>query len=204
VVTKPASIPFEEAAAVGAAASVALQGLRDAGQVGSGHQVLINGASGGVGTFAVQIAKAFGAQVTGVCSTRNLDLVRSIGADQVIDYTQEDFTRRAENCDVIFDVIGKSPYAGSMRLLRPNGRYVLANPRPSHLLRGLFGSKAEGKKIIATTAVRKNEDLLFLKELIEAEKLKTVIDCAYPLEQMVEAHKYVETGAKLGNLIVTV
>ena len=142
--------------------------------------------------------------MTAVDSAAKLDMLRSIGADQVIDFAREDFTKRGENYDVIFDVIGKSPYAGSLRSLRPNGRYLLANPQPSHLVRRLFSSQAGGRKVISGAAVRKTEDLLFLKELIEAGRLETVIDRTYPLEQMVAAHQYVETGQKQGNLIITV
>jgi NADPH:quinone reductase-like Zn-dependent oxidoreductase len=200
---KPSNMSYEEAAAVPFGAMEALHFLKTA-HIQSGEQVLVNGAGGSIGTFGVQLAKNYGAQVTAVDSAAKLDMLRSIGADQVIDLAREDFTKRGENYDVIFDVIGRSPYAGSLRSLRPNGRYMLANPRPSHLVRRLFGSKAGGRKVISGAAVRKTEDLLFLKELIEAGRLKTVIDRTYPLEQMVEAHRYVETGQKLGNLIVTV
>lgn len=199
----PANMSYEEAAAVPFGGLEALHFLKK-GNIQRGEQVLINGAGGSIGTFGVQLAKYYGAQVTAVDSAAKLDMLRSIGADRVIDYTQEDFTRNGERYDVIFDVIGRSPYARSMRSLRPNGRYLLANPRLSHILRGLFSSKAGGRKIVSGAAVRKTEDLLFLKELIEAGRLKTVIDRTYSLEQMVEAHRYVETGQKLGNLIVTV
>jgi NADPH:quinone reductase-like Zn-dependent oxidoreductase len=199
----PASMSYEEAAAVPFGAMEALHFLKKA-HIQSGEQVLINGAGGSIGTFGVQLTKYYGAQVTAVDSAAKLDMLGSIGADRVIDYTQEDFTRNGERYDVIFDVIGKSPYTGSLRSLTPNGRYVLANPRLSYLLRGLLRSKAGGRKVISGAAVRRTEDLLFLKEFIEAGSLKTVIDRTYPLEQMVEAHRYVESGQKLGNLIVTV
>ncbi len=200
---KPANMSFEEAAAVPFGAMEALHFLRKA-QVQPGERVLVNGAGGSIGTFGVQLARYYGAEVTAVDSAAKLDMLRSIGAEDVIDYQREDFTRRGERYDVIFDVIGKSPYAGSLRVLKPNGRYVLANPRPGHLLRRLFGSPAGNKKVIAGAAVRRTEDLLFLKGLIEAGKLKTVIDRTFPLEQMAAAHRYVETGQKQGNLIVTV
>jgi NADPH:quinone reductase-like Zn-dependent oxidoreductase len=199
----PASMSYEEAAAVPFGGLEALHFLKQ-GKIQRGEKVLINGAGGSIGTFGVQLARYYGAEVTAVDSAAKLDMLRSIGADQVIDYTHEDFTRKGKRYDVIFDVIGKSPYAGSMRSLNPNGRYLLANPRLLHILRGLFSSRSGGKKVISGTAARKSEDLQFLRELIEAGELKTVIDRTYPLEQMVDAHKYVETGQKLGNLIVTV
>jgi len=199
----PSNMSYEQAAAVPFGAMEALHFLKQA-HLRSGEQVLINGAGGSIGTFAVQLAKYNGAQVSAVDSAAKLDMLRSIGADQVIDFAREDFTRRHEKYDMIFDVIGKSPYSASLRSLRPNGRYVLANPRPSHLLRRLFSSQPGGRKVISGAAVRKTEDLLFLKELIEAGKLETVIDRTYSLEQMVAAHQYVETGQKQGNLIVTV
>ena len=199
----PANMSFEQAAAVPFGAMEALHFLRRA-NIQEGEWVLINGAGGSIGTFGVQLAKTYGARVVAVDSAAKLDMLRSIGAERIIDYANEDFTTRAESYDVIFDVIGVSPYSGSLGVLRPNGRYVLANPRPAHLLLRLFGAGADGKKIIAGAAVRTTQDLLFLKDLIEAGELKTVIDRTYPLEQMVEAHKYVETGAKQGNLIVTI
>ena len=201
---KPASMTFEEVAAVPQAAAMALQGLRDKGQIQPGQKILINGAGGGVGTFAVQIAKYFGAEVTGVDSTRKLDMLRSIGADQVIDYTQEDFTKSGETYDVIFDVVGKSSFSGCMRSLKKEGIYLSANPGLSQMVRGQWTSKTSSKKVIVGTASYKTEDLIFLKELIEAGKIKSVIDRRYPLEQMAEAHRYVETGHKKGNVVITV
>jgi NADPH:quinone reductase-like Zn-dependent oxidoreductase len=165
---------------------------------------LINGASGGVGTFAVQIAQSFGARVTGVDSTGKLDMLRSIGADQVIDYTQKDFTKSGETYDFILDVVGKSPFSGSTRSLKQTGRYLTANPGPSQMIRGRWTSMTSSKKVIFGAAYPKTEDLVFLKELIEAGKLKAVIDRRYPLEQTAEAHRYVETGHKKGNVVVTV
>jgi NADPH:quinone reductase-like Zn-dependent oxidoreductase len=130
--------------------------------------------------------------------------VRELGADQAIDYTQEDFTQRGETYDVIFDVVGKSPYSGAMRSLKPNGFYLIANPRPSKMVRGAWTSMTSGKRVISETASQRTEDLLFLKDLIEAGKLKAVIDRRYPLEQAAEAHRYVETGQKKGNVVITV
>jgi NADPH:quinone reductase-like Zn-dependent oxidoreductase len=165
---------------------------------------LINGAGGTIGTFAVQLAKHFGAEVTAVDSTGKLDMLRSIGADHVIDYTQEDFTKRGEIYDAIFDVVGKAPFAGSMRSLSKNGVYLLANPRLSLLVRGRWTSMTSGKRVVSGAASHKTADLLFLKELIESGKLRTVIDRRYPLEEMAEAHRYVEVGGKKGNVVITV
>src|SRR6266536_2509948 len=213
---KPTSMTFEEAAAVPSAGVVALQNLRgvgssslsfllsDKGHIQSGQKVLIHGAGGGVGTFAVQIAKAFGAEVTGVDSTRKLDMLRSIGADHVIDYTQEDFTKSSETYDVIIDVIGKSPFSRSVRSLKPNGRYILGNPSISSRMRARWTPMPMGKKVIVALARYKAEYYTFLTELIEAGKLKSVIDRRYPLEQTAEAHRYVEAGHKKGNVVITV
>ena len=203
VAAMPASMSHEEAAAVPFGAMEALHFLKRA-HIRPGEQVLVNGAGGSIGTFGVQLAKHYGAEVTAVDSEGKLGMLRSIGADRVIDYSLEDFTRSGETYDVIFDVIGKSPYARSMRSLKTNGRYVLANPMVSHLVRRLFSPQASGRKVVSGAAVRKTEDLLFLKQLIEAGRLKTVIDRSYPLEQAAQAHRYVETGQKLGNLILTV
>jgi len=207
VALKPANSSFEEAAAAPIAALTALQGLRDTGQIQPGQKVLIHGASGGVGTFAVQIAKAFGAEVTAVCSTLNVDLARSIGADQVIDYTQEDFTKSGETYDVIFDVVGKSSFSRSVKLLTLTGHYLLGNPRLSQRVRGRWISRRSSKKVIpwkARAASEYTEDCNFLTELIEAGKIQSVIDRCYPLEQSAEAHRYVDTGHKKGNVVITV
>jgi NADPH:quinone reductase-like Zn-dependent oxidoreductase len=193
---KPVKMTFEQAAALPLAASTALQGLRDKGQIQPGQTVLINGASGGVGTFAVQFAKSFGTEVLGVCSTRNVDMVRSIGAAHVFDYTQEDFTKSGETYDVIFDVVGKSSFSRSVRSLKHNGRFLLANAGLSQIVRGRWTSMTSSKKVIVGTASQKTEDLQFLKELIEAGKIQSVIDSRYPLEQIAEAHSYVEEGHK--------
>jgi len=157
-----------------------------------------------VGTFAVQIAKSFEAEVTGVCSTTKMDLVRSIGADHVVDYTQADFTKSGETYDAIFDVAGRSSFSRSLRSLKPDGHYLLGNPSLGHRLRGRLASTTGGKKVIAGVASYKSEDLIFLKELIEAGKIKAVIDRCYPLEQVAEAHRYVEKGHKKGNVVIIV
>ena len=181
----------------------ALYYLRKA-NIQKGHKVLINGASGSIGTIAIQIAKYFGAKVTGVCSTRNLDMVHSIGADQVIDYTQEDFTRRSETYNTIFDVIGKSPFSRSLKILKKNGHYLIANPGLSQMIRSRWTSIRSDKIVIAGGAREKIEDLVFLKDLIEAGKIKSVIDRTYLLEQIVEAHRYVDKGHKKGNIVINV
>ena len=165
---------------------------------------MINGAGGSIGTFAVQLAKYFGAKVTAVDSTEKLDMLRSIGADQVIDYTQEDFTQSGQTYDVILDVVGKSSFSGSVRSLKQKGRYLLANPGLSHMVRGRWTSMTSSKNVIYGAAGQKSEDLVYLKELIEAGKVKTVIDRRYPLERTAEAHRYVETGHKKGNVVITV
>ena len=201
--TKPANITYEEAAAIPVGGLNALHFLRKA-SIRSGHKVLINGAGGSIGTMAVQLAKSFGAEVTAVDSTRKLDMLRSIGADHVIDYTQEDFTKSGETYDVIFDVVGKGPFSGCLRSLKERGIYLLGNPTLSRRVRGRWASMTSSKKVIAGTASYKPENLMFLRELIEAGKIRTVIDRRYPLEQVVEAHRYVETGHKKGNVVITV
>ncbi len=200
---KPANMTYEEAAAVPTGGLNALHYLRK-GNIQSGEKVLVNGAAGNIGSFAVQIAKSFGAHVTVVDSSEKLDMLRSIGADHVIDYTQEDFTKNGETYDVIFDVVGKSSYSRSVRSLKQNGRYLLANTQLTQMLRGLWTSMISSKKVIFAFANPKTEDLIFLKELIEAGKIKSVIDRRYPLEQTAEAHRYVDTGQKIGHVVITV
>ncbi len=200
---KPANMTYEEAAAVPTGGLNALHYLRK-GNIQSGETVLINGAAGNIGSFAMQLAKYFGAEVTGVDSTGKLDMLRSIGADHVIDHTQGDFTKNGETYDVIFDVVGKSSFSRSVRSLKQNGRYLLANPRLISMVRGLWTSMISSKKVIFEFASYKTEDLIFLKELIEAGKIKSVIDRRYPLEQIAEAHRYVDKGHKKGNVVITV
>ncbi|MFX1511463.1 MAG: NAD(P)-dependent alcohol dehydrogenase [Promethearchaeota archaeon] len=203
LVQKPSNITHEEAATVPLGGFNALHFLRK-GNVQSGQKILINGAGGSIGTFAVQLAKSFGAEVTAVDSTRKLDMLHSIGADHVIDYTQEDFTKSGKAYDVIFDVVGKASLSGCMRSLKKKGVYISANPTLSLMVRGRWSSMRRGKRVITGTASYKTEDLMFLKELIEAGKIKAVIDKRYSLEQTAEAHKYVETGHKKGNVVITV
>jgi NADPH:quinone reductase-like Zn-dependent oxidoreductase len=173
------------------------------GNIQSGQKILINGAGGSIGTFAVQLAKQFGAEVTAVDSTGKLDMLRSIGADHVIDYTQEDFNKSGEIYDVIFDVVGTISFSRSERSLKQNGTYLLANPM-SQMVRGLWTTMTSSKKVIMQTSSPTIEDLVFLRELIEPGKIKTVIDRSYPLEQTAEAHRYVEKGHKKGNVVITV
>ena len=200
IATIPANMTYEEAAAVPVGGLTALHLLRKV-DIQSGSKTLINGASGSVGTFAVQLAKYFGAEVTGVCSTTNLELVRSLGADKVIDYTKEDFTRSGETYDVIFDTVSKTSFSRCESSLKQGGVFLTTD---WPLLQALWTSKVGTKKVIVGIAGHNPEDLIFLKELYEKGEIKTVIDRCYQLEQTAEAHRYVEAGHKKGNVIITV
>jgi NADPH:quinone reductase-like Zn-dependent oxidoreductase len=204
ITNKPANLTYEEAATIPVIANTALHFIRDLGKVQAGQRVLINGASGGVGTFAVQLAKHFGAEVTGVCSSTNLEMVKSLGADKVMDYTREDFTKNNEVYDVIFDAAGKSSFSRCKNSLSKEGIYLDTLPKLSTLLFMFWTSYFGSKKTIMEGAPAKLDNLLTLKELIEAGKLITVIDRRYPLEQIVDAYKYVEKGHKKGNVVITV
>lgn len=207
IAIKPPNLSWEEAATVFLGGSTALYYMRNLGQVTQGQKVLIIGASGGVGTYAVQLAKYYGAEVTGVCSTTNLDMVKSIGADKVIDYTQEDFTKSSETYDVIFDVVGATSYSRCKHLLTSDGLFLvnlIELPDLIHILRTSMRGEQTGKKAKGGMASVNAEDMEYLKELVEAGKLKPVIDRCYPLEQIADAFKYVETGRKKGNVAITV
>jgi len=203
VAIKPANMTYEEAATVPFGGRDALHFIR-LGNLQSGQKILINGAGGSIGTFAIQLAKQFGAEVTAVDSTAKLDMLRSVGADQVVDYTGEDFTQNGEVYDVIFDVVGTISFSRTKGSITPKGTYLLANPIRGQMIRGPWTRLTSGRKVMMQTASGTVEELHFLRELIEAGKIKTVIDRSYPLEQIVEAHRYVETGAKQGNVVITV
>lgn len=204
IAIKPVSLTYEEAAAIPFGGNTALHFLKRA-KIQSGQKILVYGASGAVGTAAVQIAKYFGAEVTAVCSTGNVAMVKSLGADSVIDYTMEDFTKRREAYDIIFDTVGKSPFSGSVKSLKKNGYYLrIVHMSLAPIVKGLWISMTSNKKVIGGVASGKAEDLIFLNKLIEAGQLKPVIDKTYPLEQIVEAHGYVEKGHKKGNVIIAI
>lgn len=200
---RPSTLTFEEAAAIPFGGITALHFLKR-GKIHSGQRVLIYGASGSVGTAAVQLAKFFGAEVTGVCSTANVELVKSLGADHVIDYTKQDFTSSGETYDIIFDTVGKSSLSDCMRSFKKGGSYLQAVAGPAQLIQMQWASLRSGKTLIGGTAVPTAEALAQLSDLVEAEKIKPVIDRCYPLEHMVEAHRYVDQGHKKGNVVITV
>lgn len=201
---KPANLSYGQAAAFPTAAHTALYFLRDQGSIQAGEKVLVNGASGAIGTFAVQLAKHYGAHVTGVCSTTNLEMIKSLGADKVIDYAKEDFTKSGEIYDVIFDTVCKSSFSRCRRSLNENGRYLVTLPTLAVLLHMVWTSRVGSKTVKNGSGNVTVGDLVFLKELAEAEKLKPVIDRRYPLEQTAEAFEYVEKGHKKGNVVITV
>ena len=206
---KPVNLSHEEAASIPNGALTALPFLRDKGKIQSGQTVLIYGASGSVGAAAVQLAKYYGAEITGVCSTTNLEWVKSLGVDQVIDYTKENFTENGKTYDIIFDTVGKRSFSECKGSLTDEGIYLATVPTPVMMLQALWTAKSSSKKVrfVAAglrSASEKIKDLVFLTELIEAGKLKPVIDRCYPLEQMAEAHSYVEQGHKKGNVVITV
>jgi NADPH:quinone reductase-like Zn-dependent oxidoreductase len=207
ITLKPANLTFEQAAAVPLAAMTALQGLRDNGNIQRGQKVLINGASGGVGTFAVQIAKAFGAEVTGVCSTRNLEMARSIGADHIIDYKKEDFTKNGQQYDLILAVNGYHPISDYLRALKPEGTYVVAGGSMFQLFqaasKGKRIAKTGGQKIHVASLVQSQMDLIFIKELLESGKIMPVIDGCYPLRKTSEAFWYFEKVHPKGKVVIS-
>jgi NADPH:quinone reductase-like Zn-dependent oxidoreductase len=197
----PANMTFEEAAAVCDGALVALGFLRRA-DVRKGQKILIYGASGSIGTAGVQLARYLGANVTAVCNTQNVELVRSLGADEVIDYLQEDFTKNGKTYDVVFDAVGKLSFRRCRRSLTPNGMYAPTDGY-QNLILALWGSRIGDKKVVFPIPRYTKKDVLFLKELIEAGKYRAVIDRTYPLEDVVDAHRYVETHQKTGNVVLS-
>ena len=206
---KPANLSYKEAASIPNGALTALAFLRDKGAIQSGQPVLIYGASGSVGAAAVQLAKYYGAKVTGVCSTTNLEWVKNLGADQVIDYTRENFTQNGKTYDIIFDTVGKCSFSQCKDSLTDEGIFLATVPSPVMMFQALWTARIGDKKVkfIAAglrPAREKIKDLAFISELIEAGKLKPAIDRVYPLEQIVEAHRYVEQGHKKGNVVITV
>jgi NADPH:quinone reductase-like Zn-dependent oxidoreductase len=202
--TKPANTTWEEAAAIPLAGNTALYFIRDLGNIQAGQKVLINGASGGIGTFAVQLAKYYGAEVTAVCSTTNVEMVKSLGADQVIDYTQEDFAESGETYDVIFDVVGKTSFLHCRGSLKKKGIYLTTLPTIAIFFQTMWTSMVGGQKVKFGDALGKVENLVFLRELTEAGKIRSVIDRSYSLDQTAEAFRYVEQGHKKGNVVITV
>jgi NADPH:quinone reductase-like Zn-dependent oxidoreductase len=203
VAIKPANMTYEEAATVPFGGRDALHFLR-LGNLQPGQKILINGAGGSIGTFAVQLAKHSGTEVTAVDSAAKLEMLRAIGADYVVDYTQEDFTQNGEVYDVIFDVVGTVSFSRSKNSITPDGTYLLANPIRGQMFRGPWARMTGSRKVIMQTASGTVADLVYLRELVEAGTLTTVIDRTYPLEQIVEAHRYVDTGQKAGNLVITI
>ena len=199
---KPANMTYEEAAAVPFGAHTALFYLRDKGDIQSGQKVLIYGASGSIGTFAVQLARYFGAEVTGVCSTTNVKMVKSLGADMVIDYTKEDFTKSGETYDLIFDTVGKTSFSRCKNSLKQKGIFLAALIELTELVQILWTSMIGSKKVKGGVAAERTEDMIFFKELMEAGKIKPVIDRRYPFEQIPEAFRYVEKGHKKGNVVI--
>jgi NADPH:quinone reductase-like Zn-dependent oxidoreductase len=204
---KPSNMTYEQAASVPVGGLTALHFLKK-GDIQSGQKVLINGASGSVGTFAVQLARYFGAEVTGVCSTTNIEMVKSLGADRVIDYTKEDFTKNGRTYDIIFDAVSKTSFSRCKSSLKQRGVYLTVDwPLLQALWTSMTGrlpGRQTGKKLIFGVASQNPEDLIFLKDLIEAGEIKAVIDRTYPLEQTAEAHRYVDKGHKKGNVVITV
>jgi NADPH:quinone reductase-like Zn-dependent oxidoreductase len=198
---KPNNMTIEEAASVQQGALTALYYLRQV-NVNKNHKVLVFGASGGVGIYAVQLAKYFGSEVTAVCSTSKIDLVTSIGADHVIDYTKEDFSQSGIKYDIIFDTIGKSPFSASVKAIRESGYYLITTHKLPRFFRIVWQNLTSTKKVISPLLKETKQDLIYLKELIETGKLKAIIDKTFSLEETVEAHKYVESGEKKGHVVI--
>ena len=201
---KPAKLTYEEAAVIPNGALTALTFLRNLGNIQRGQKILINGASGSVGNAAIQIAKYFGTEVTGVCSAANIELIKSLGADWGIDYTRQDFTKSDETYDIIFDTVGKTSFSGCKNALKHKGLYLAGAGGLREFSQMAWTSMTGGKKVIAGVSSERKEDLVFIKELAEAGKIKPVIDRCYPLEQTADAHRYVDNGHKKGNVVITI
>lgn len=201
---KPFNMKFTEAASVVDGATTAHFFLKEKANIQKGQKVLIIGASGSVGSFAVQLAKYFGAEITGVCSTKNIDLVKSLGADKVVDYTKEDFTKTGDTYDIIFDTVGKNSFSNCRKALKINGKYLVTLMTFNVIIQSILTKAGNNKKVIFAMSVNKTEALNFIRKLIEEGKLKTIIDRQYPLEELRDAHAYVEKGHKQGNVVITV
>jgi NADPH:quinone reductase-like Zn-dependent oxidoreductase len=201
---KPVNMTFEEAASVVDGASTALFFLKEKANIQKGQKVLINGASGSIGTFAVQLVKYFGGEVTGVCSTKNIELIRSLGADKVVDYTKEDFENTGDTYDIIFDTVGKSSFEQSREALKPGGKYISTVMSLKLVIQALLTKLVNKKRVIFAMSINKTDALNFIRTLIEEGKLKTIIDRQYLLEELREAHAYVEKGHKKGNVVIKV
>jgi NADPH2:quinone reductase len=204
IALKPQNMTFIEAASVVDGATTALFFLKEKANIQEGQKVLINGASGSIGTFAVQLSKYFGAEVTGVCSTKNIELIKSLGADKVVDYTEEDFAETGDTYDIIFDTVGKSTFGYSKRALKTKGKYISTVMTFKLIIQSLLTKPGNKKKVIFAMSLNKTKALNYLRTLIEGGKLKTIIDRQYPLEELREAHAYVENGHKKGNVVITV
>jgi NADPH:quinone reductase-like Zn-dependent oxidoreductase len=204
IAIKPNNTSYEEAASVVDGATTALFFLKEKANIQEGQKVLINGASGSIGTFAVQLAKYFGAEVTGVCSTKNIELVKSLGADVVVDYTKEDFSKNGDTYDIIFDTVGKSSFNNCKKVLKSNGKYISTVMTFNLIIQSLLTKPGNKKKVIFAMSLNKTETLNYLRLLIEEGKIKTIIDRQYPLEELPAAHEYVEKGHKTGNVVITV
>jgi len=200
----PDNVTFKEAASFVDGATTALFFLKEKANIQSGQKVLINGASGSIGTFAVQLAKHFGAEVTGICSSKNVELVKSLGADKVIDYTKNDFAESGETYDIIFDTVSKSSFTHCKKALNENGQYIVTVISALRIFQSLLTRFFGKKKVVFAMSVNKKESLKYIKKLIEEGKLKSVIDKTYSFEQLPEAHKYVDTGHKKGNVVICV
>jgi len=204
IALKPQNMTFIEAASVVDGATTALFFLKEKANIQEGQKVLINGASGSIGTFAVQLAKYFGAEVTGVCSTKNIELIKSLGADKVVDYTEEDFAETGDTYDIIFDTVGKSSFVHSRKALKPKGIYIATVMTLKLILQSFLTKPGNNKKAIFAMSLNKTEALNFIRKLIEDGKLKAIIDRQYPLEELPAAHEYVEKGHKKGNVVIKV